>query len=136
MNAKERRYFNIADSVAQLSDHPRAKLGCVVINKGKIISSGHNSFTKTHPLQKQLDKRRFNAESTGKVHAETSALLPLINSHTDLSKAEVYVSRKLKDSSIAMARPCASCMALIKSCGISKIHYTTADGYATETLEF
>lgn len=135
MTNKQKRYFSIADSVSRLSDHPKAKLGCIVINKGQIISSGYNSFTKTHPLQKRLDKRRFKEESTGKVHAETSALLPLINNHIDLTKAEIYVSRKLKNGTIAMSKPCASCIALIKSCGIKVIHYTTADGYATETLK-
>lgn len=136
MSNKKRRYFEIADSVSRLSDHPRARLGCVVVNKGQVISSGHNSNTKTHPLQKKLDKKRFDVESTGKVHAETSALLPLINNHTDLLKAEIYVSRKLKNGTIAMSRPCPSCMALIKSCGIKAVHYTTVDGYATETITY
>lgn len=131
MNTREKKYFKIADSVSQLSNHPKAKLGCIIVSHKRILSSGFNSNTKTHTKQKRLDKIRFKTESTGKIHAETQALLPLINSRTDLSKAELYISRRLKDGSLAMSKPCPSCMALIRSCGIKTIHYTTSEGYAT-----
>lgn len=134
MNTKEERYFSIADSVSRLSNHPKSQLGCIVINHKQIVSSGYNSNTKTHPVQRTYNKYRFKGDYPAKIHAETAALLPLINNRTDLSKAELYISRKHKDGSLAMARPCASCMALIRSCGINKIHYTTADGYAAETI--
>lgn len=135
MTNKEKRFFEIADSVSRLSNHPKAKLGCIIISHKRILSSGFNSNTKTHTKQKRLDTIRFKAESTGKIHAETQALLPLINSHADLSKAELYISRRLKDNSLAMSRPCPSCMALIRSCGIKTIHYTTSEGYAKESIK-
>ena len=43
--------------------------------------------------------------------------------------------REHKDGTLAMARPCSRCLAVIKSLGIRKIKYTTEDGYASETLE-
>lgn len=135
MNIKEQKYFAIADSISQFSDHPRTKLGCVIVKNKQIISSGCNSNTKTSPLQKRLDKKRFPEESSGKIHAEIQALLPLINNHINFTKTTLYVSRKLKDGSLALSRPCPACMALIKACGIKTIHYTTADGYATEILK-
>lgn len=135
MKNKQQIFFNAAKEVSKLSNHPRAKLGCVVVEHGRIISSGHNSFTKTHPLQKKLDKIRFDEDSTAKVHAEVAALLPLINSRIDLNKASIYVYRAYKNGELACARPCAGCMSLIKQCGIKKVYYSTSDGYAVEDLK-
>lgn len=135
MNVKDKRYFEIADSVSRLSNHPKAKLGCIVVNRKQIVSSGYNSDTRTHPMQKTYNQYRFNGDYPAKIHAETACLLPLINSHVDLSKATLYISRKHKDGSLAVSRPCKSCMALIKSCGIKTIHYTTEDGYAKEVIK-
>ena len=38
----------------------------------------------------------------------------------DFHNLKLFVYRELKDGSIAMARPCPSCMALIKDLGIKK----------------
>ena len=50
----------------------------------------------------------------------------------DFSKVEIYTHRRRANGSLSMARPCPSCMALIKDLGIKKIWYTTEDGYACE----
>ena len=70
-----RSCFKAAQSVSMLSDH-RYKIGCVIVDKHRIISSGHNSNTKCHPIQAALDTKHFECFCTGKLHAETSALLP------------------------------------------------------------
>lgn len=49
LSKRERAYFNSAKSIAELSDH-RCKLGCVVVDGHRIISSGHNSKTKFHRI--------------------------------------------------------------------------------------
>lgn len=129
----ERSFFNAAKSVSELSDH-RHKLGCVVVLGHRIVSSGFNSKSRCHAIQARLDKEMFGCESSGPMHAEVDALLPLIRKRIDLSRASLYVYREHKDGSTALAHPCSRCMKLIKSCGIKRIHFTTDDGYAVENV--
>lgn len=134
LSKKEQSFFNAAKAVSELSDH-RVKLGCVIVSKHRIVSSGFNSNSKCHPVQAQLDSQHFGCSCIGKLHAETTALLPLLRQKVDLSKATLYVYRSHRDRSLAMARPCPRCMQLIRKAKISKIRYTTEDGYATEVLK-
>lgn len=129
-----RSFFNAAKSVSELSDH-KHKLGCVVVLGHRIVSSGKNSKTKCHKMQALMDKEMFGCESLGPVHAEVDALRPLIKKRVDLSRATIYVYRKHKDGTPALARPCQRCMRLIKECGIKRIYYTTENGYALENIE-
>ena len=77
---KQQSFFRVADAVASLSNHNQSKLGCVLVDKHRIISSGHNSSTRCSPLQKKMDVSRFGSpdQHKGLVHAETACLLPLI----------------------------------------------------------
>ena len=122
MTKRESSFFKAAKTISKLSDH-KQKVGCVVINKHRIISSGYNSNTKRHKMQAVIDKERFGCDCDGKIHSETAALLPMIKSNVDLSRASIYVFREHKDGTIAMARPCSGCMKLIKMCGIKNIYY-------------
>ena len=131
----EHAMFRAASSIASLSDH-RCKIGCVIVDKHRIISSGHNSNTKCHAKQAILDEKHFNCASSGKIHAETSAIIPLLKTRGDYSRATLYTYRQHADGTLAMARPCSRCMELIKELGITKIKYTTDDGYATEILQY
>ncbi len=121
MTKKEIAYFEAAKAISKLSNHNQ-KMGCVIVNKHKIISSGYNSETKCHRLQAELDMSYYKMESSGKIHAETSALLPL--RRTDLSKASIFIYRETKDGTKALARPCPCCQKLIKQFGIKHIYYT------------
>lgn len=132
MTRKQKSFFDAAKAVSESSEFPKVHIGCVVAyGNHRIISSGCNS-TKTHPLQKQLNKERFEVDSVHSLHAEVSALLPLMKEDIDFSKVEIYTHRNYANGKIAMARPCPSCLKLIKELGIRKIWYTTADGYACE----
>ena len=134
MTKKEKALFRAAKSVSTFGSHHRHKVGAVVVMKHRIISSGCNNM-KTHPLQKQYNKYRFDEDSVHTCHAELVALLPLINDGVDLSDASIFVHRSHKNGTLACARPCKSCMELIKDCGIRRIFYTTEDGYAREDLK-
>lgn len=133
LSKSKRAYFKAAESIATLSNH-RCKIGCVVVNGHKIISSGHNSADKTHPVQARLDKNMFKCECAGYLHAETDALIPLINNRIDLSKASIYVYRKMKNGEIGMARPCPRCIQILKQNGVRFINYSTNDGFAEEII--
>lgn len=133
LSKTEMAYFKAAKAISTLSDH-KQKIGCVVVNQHRIVSSASNSNTKCHKVQAILDKKRYGCECPGKVHSEVAALIPLINSGVDLSRASIFVYRQHKNGTIALARPCPSCYELIKSCGIRKMYFTTESGYKMERL--
>ena len=54
LSKTDRAFFNSARAVSKLSDH-HYKLGCVVVDRHRIISSGFNSKTKCHRVQAVLD---------------------------------------------------------------------------------
>ena len=126
-------FFRSAEAISNISDH-KYQIGCVVVNGHKIISSGCNSHIRKHPFQARLDKKKFNADCAGYLHAEIDALLPLIRDKIDLSRATIYTFRKHRNGNIAMSRPCSRCMSVIKSLGIRKIKYSTEYGYASEVI--
>jgi len=136
LSKTDRAYFRIARTISEMSDFPRQHLGCVVVDKHRIISSGYNSGTKCDAMQARLDMDRYGVYCPGKVHAECSALLPLIKGRVNLKNASIYIYREHKDGTTAIAKPCPSCMKLIKKCGIKKINYTTEDGYIMERLVY
>ena len=127
-------YFAAAKAVSELSDYKHYKIGAVVVMNHRIISSASNSNSKTHPLQKKYNKYRFTDDGDHKQHAELAALVPLIRDGVDLSNATIYVYRVHKNGTLAMSRPCPSCMQLIKDVGIKRVFYTTENGYAYEKI--
>lgn len=136
MTRKQKSFFEAAEAVSRTSEFPRVHIGCVVTNGNhRIISSGCNS-TKSHPLQKKYNKERFEEDTQHSLHAEVDALLPLLKEDIDFSKVELYTYRELADGTMAMSRPCPSCMKLIKDLGIRNIYYTTQDGYAHEEIDY
>ena len=60
--------------------------------------------------------------------------MPLIRDGIDLSNAAIYVYRVHKNGTLAMSRPCPSCMQLIKDVGIKRVFYTTENGYVYEKI--
>lgn len=135
ISKSEMSYLNCAKQVSTQSNH-KHKIGCVIVDGHRIISSGCNSDTKTLPLQSKIDFQHLNCESTGKVHAETEALIYFIRRHLSLPNATLYTFRQHKDGSYGCAKPCPRCIHLIKSVGIKKIVYTTNDGIAKEKLVY
>ena len=135
MTKKDKTYFNAARAVSEMSDFEKHHIGCVVVYGHRIISSGCN-IMKTHPVQKELNKERFDGDTNHFLHAETSALLPLINrKDINWKDVQVYIYREWKDGTKAISKPCPGCRKLIKSLGIKKINYTTDNGYIQETFD-
>lgn len=130
-----RAYFKAAKAVSEYSDFHRVKVGCVAVYKHKIISSGCNSYV-TNPLQKRYNKFRFNTDSTlHSKHAELDCLLPLINRHDiDFSRVSLYIYRQYKSGALGTARPCESCLNLIRDLGIRDIYYTGDSSYINEEI--
>ena len=136
LTRSQKSFFFFFKKVSELSTYHRknVKIGCLVVLGHRIIGSGYNS-DKTSPVQRKYNKLRFSEETPHRLHAEISALLPLLNNKDiDFSKVKIFTYREKADHSLGKSRPCKSCMALIKDLGIKHIYYTTDDGYCHEVV--
>lgn len=133
---KQQSFFRAADAVASLSDHHQVKLGCVLVDKHRIVSSGHNSSTRCSPLQKKMDTERFGYSDLhrGPVHAETSCLLPLIRQGYDMTRSDLYIVRRHRNGSLALSRPCPGCMSLLRANGVRRVFFSVEGGYSVEKI--
>lgn len=87
--------------------------------RGKLLSSGENSYAKTHPLQDKFSKLAGNANRPF-LHAEIAALLKAGTQpvHT------LTIERYKKDGSPGNAMPCRACALAIKWWGVQHVSYT------------
>lgn len=134
LTRRQRSFFESAKAASLLSDYPKFHLGCVVVKKSRIISSGHNSITQYSSIQQKMDFKRFGGEHRGVCHAETAALLPLIRQRADLSSCVVYLYREHSDGTPVVSRPCSGCMSLLRAVGIRRVFFTVEGGYAVEDI--
>lgn len=129
------KFFNIAKEISRISDFQRAKVGAVVVENNRIISSGYSS-KKTSPLQHKYNAYRHfdnpDKYTPPYIHAEIMALAPIMHQNHNWHKVSIYVYREKKDGTISCARPCEACMALIRKLGIRKIFYTNWEGQYTK----
>ena len=100
-------YLSLAKNACQYSDYKRARLGAVLVYKGKVLSVGWNS-TKTNPLQRELNRLRdFRGdveEANSIVHAEVACLLKIKNIDIDWGRASIFVYRIKKDGSSGLVK--------------------------------
>lgn len=135
LTSRDRRYFKLAASLAELSTFKKSKTGCVVVYKNKVISTGFNK-EQTDPLQKKYNiERNIPDSSPHKVHAEVDALKHIIELDIDWNHVSIYIYRKKNCQPYGLSRPCKSCIKLIKDLGIHDIYYTTDDGYSYEYIK-
>ena len=135
LTKSHRAYFKVAKAMSELSNFKQYQVGAVLVYRHKIISSGYNSYT-TNPLQKKYNRFRFDTDTTlHSKHAELDCLLPLINRRDiDFSRASLYVYRQHKSGELGCARPCESCLNLIKDLGIRDIYYSDDGGFVYEEV--
>lgn len=125
MTKREKSFFNICREIAKTSDYNRARLGAIVVEGKRIISTGNNQ-KKTRPLQHKYNiYRDFQnyVDSIAYQHAEIAAISPLIGKEIDWSKVSIYVYRIKKDGSPGCSKPCKACAQLIKDLGIRTVYY-------------
>ena len=136
LSKTHKAYFAAADEMSKLSNFYRIHIGSIAVYKHKIVSSGFNSI-KTNPLQKKINKHRFDDDSCHCLHAEVSCLLPLMKrKDIDFSNVELYTHRRYANGELGPSRPCTSCMALIRSLGIKSIYYTNDGSYVHEEIVY
>jgi len=93
------------------------KLGAVVYNRDIIISSGYNRVFSFGGFDNQ-----GNCAETLAIQKAFSRLL---------KGANILVCRVNSSGSFGMARPCERCMKLIAKSGITRVTYSTPDGWET-----
>jgi tRNA(Arg) A34 adenosine deaminase TadA len=87
--------------------------------KGKVLSVGRNSYTKTHPIQAHF-ARKVGHPAKHFLHAEVDAILKARGK----SIAKIQVVRYDKDGQPALSKPCLICQEAIKAFGIQIVEHT------------
>lgn len=100
-----------------LNSHPEPKWRFVALLVNRFpISLALNNTNKTHPLiSKENPKRRL--------HAEINCLLKANKKF--ISGSSMYIFRVNSLGNLALARPCAICLRLLKKYGVETIIYST-----------
>ena len=86
--------------------------------RGKLLSVGINSYTRTHPLQAKYG-RRAGKPNAIYLHAELAALL---KAREQVHK--LVVLRYDKDGKPALAKPCPACQLAIREFNVKHVEYT------------
>lgn len=89
--------------------------------KGNMLSTGVNSYSKTHPAQAKFASKSSNPKRV-MLHAEIDAINKL-KSKT-LKPYAIYIARVNKNGEVGLAKPCDCCMAAITAHKIKKIIHT------------
>jgi dCMP deaminase len=109
------KFINLAIDEAKKGDH-KQKVGCIIFDKKKIVSYGHNtsqrSARKLHP---KFQRYPFS------VHAEVDAIL---KAKTDLKGMSILVIRVNRRNEFRTAKPCKNCLKYLYHVGIKKIFYS------------
>lgn len=102
----------------------RHTLTAIITDKrGRVLSVGRNSYTKTHTMMAKHANRVGLAEKTFQ-HAECNAIVRC----KDLSKAyKISVFRYNKKGEPVNAKPCIVCQSMIAESGIKVIEWTTEE---------
>ncbi len=109
------RFLRIAKKES-LKSHAPYKLGCVIVQKRKIIGKGFNLY-RTDP-QMGIGYHQY-------YHAETKALKNALSKGYDVEGATAYIYRE----GGLLAKPCVNCQRVLKSFGITKFVYTQGINY-------
>lgn len=87
--------------------------------RGRLLSTGHNSYTKTHPIQAYF-AAKVGHPSRKYLHAEIAAIIKA----GDKKIHRIEISRFNKQHQQRNAKPCPICKEAIKAYGIKFISWT------------
>jgi deoxycytidylate deaminase len=105
-----------------LKANMRHQLGAVVLQGGRIISTGHNQ--RRHV---RLPNEWANRKDT--VCAERAALLKCMNT---AKGGTLYVGRYTQGGKFRLAKPCEACLRMMNDLGIKRVFYTDNNGIFKE----
>lgn len=89
--------------------------------RGKVLSYGENSYTKTHPLMQNLSIKAHGHPEKIYLHAEVQALLRC----GDKKPYRLLVQRFDSEGKMATAKPCPICQKALRLYGVKELWYTS-----------
>ena len=106
----DRRFLRIAEEVRLWSKDPGTKVGCVLVNDRRILSTGYNGFpiAISDDLERYID-REYKLSVT--VHAEKNAILNAAKNGTKVEGSTLYVTFP----------PCSQCASAVIQAGVAKV---------------
>lgn len=106
----DRRFLRIAEEVRLWSKDPGTKVGCVLVNDRRILSTGYNGFPAiiSDDLERYID-REYKLSVT--VHAEKNAILNAAKNGTKVEGSTLYVTFP----------PCSQCASAVIQAGVAKV---------------
>jgi tRNA(Arg) A34 adenosine deaminase TadA len=117
--------FDFAIEVAK-SSPSKKKVGSVLLYKNKVIATATNLERKSHPLQAKLAEKVGLKEKIY-LHSEIAALVKCREKCDTIVVARVNNQNKLRNS-----KPCKICSLALKLANVSKVYYSTDDGFLYE----
>lgn len=114
------KHIELAKKTAEKSTY-KFRVGCVIVRGSRIVGFGWNDGVKTHAKSPHPFKS---------VHAEFDAVLS--TKGESVAGCDVYVCRILADGSLAMAKPCAHCEAMLRKLKVRRVFYSTSEGWKQE----
>lgn len=114
--------FRIARKTALKSPFKKHRVGAVITKGHRILATGFNEIRYSKIIGKTS------------LHAEAAAIKQLLDQRKlcDMVGANMYVTRFTRGGRIGIAKPCQSCLALIRSVGIRRVYFTQDDGSTGE----
>jgi deoxycytidylate deaminase len=88
--------------------------------RGRILSYGENSYSKSHPMMKQLSLELLGHSERIYLHAEVQALLRA----GDKKVHRLVVQRFDSEGKPALAKPCPICRKALELYGVKELCYT------------
>lgn len=106
----DRRFLRIAEEVRLWSKDPGTKVGCVLVNDRRILSTGYNGFPASisDSLERYTDR---NYKLSVTVHAEKNAILNAAKNGTKVEGSTLYVTFP----------PCSQCASAVIQAGVAKV---------------
>ena len=97
----------------------------VLSKKGKVLSYGTNSYTKTHPTQDKYAKQAGCCQKQY-LHAEIAALVAYARHDTKRQENphKIKVLRVNQRGETRMSKPCQICDLAIKAAGVKVVEYS------------
>ncbi len=96
-------------------------------SKGRLLSQGDNSYSKSNTYQKKMSILAGMSEERIYLHAEVSAIIRAKGRKIDTLKVERFDT----DGNPKLSFPCLSCQMAIKLAKIKRVIFTTEEGVST-----
>jgi deoxycytidylate deaminase len=114
----------LLDKFPNIEDRP--KHASFLLKAGKIIASGFNSRTKTHPWAVKYGHKFC------RVHSELDVLLHFPFALDYLKEFTLVNLRILKSGRLSMSKPCLACQYMLASLKPKRVYYTNMYGILEE----